>query len=330
MPSDLPRPPYEPELAPVLAKLQELGFKPKHTRADIEELRQNTSPKIEDLLTGREVQHEERTIPSTHGSKADLPISIFRPSNASPPTSTHPGIFFTHGGGFICGNRHLGISTALDWVEKFSATCVSIDYRLAPEHPDPTPLEDCYAGLLWVSDHAAELGINPDLLIIAGSSAGGGLAAGVSLLARDRAGPKLRAQLLIYPMLDDRDSTTSTHQYSEEGLWSRESNQLGWECLLGEARAGGKDGEVSIYAAPARATDLSGLPETFLDVGSAEVFRDEVVAYASTLWRCGVQAELHVWPGGFHGFDLLAPEAKVSVSSIEARTAWLGRVLSLE
>jgi acetyl esterase/lipase len=134
--------------------------------------------------------------------------------------------------------------------------------------------------------------------------------------------------MLLGPMLDDRGESVSSRQYVDEGTWSRGSNELGWRCLLGEKPTGG-DGDkgVSIYAAPSRVTDLGGLPEAFIDVGAAEVFRDEAVAYASRLWECGVQTELHVWPGAWHGFAELAPEARLSVRAREAREAWMRRVL---
>lgn len=160
--------------------------------------------------------------------------------------------------------------------------------------------------------------------MIAGASAGGGLAAGTALLARDRQGPALIGQMLVYPMLDDRDETVSSTQFDGVGMWDRASNRMGWTALLCDRR--GTD-EVSVYAAPARATDLSGLPPAFIDCGSAEVFRDEDVAYASALWGAGVQAELHVWPGGFHGCDLVAPESKLAKAMMAARDAWVARLL---
>jgi acetyl esterase/lipase len=226
----------------------------------------------------------------------------------------------------IIGDRLTGIGTILDWVDQFDAVAVSVEYRLAPEHPDPAPIDDCYAGLLWMAANADELGFDPDKLIIAGASAGGGLAAGVALKARDEAGPKLAAQVLIYPMLDDRNETVSSHQINGVGVWDRGSNDTGWDAYLGDRR---RTDKVSIYAAPSRATDLSNLPPAFIDVGSAEVFRDEDVAYASQIWADGGICELHVWPGGFHAFDMLAPQAKVSLSMIETRTNWLRRTLAL-
>ena len=250
-----------------------------------------------------------------------ITVSVVQPTGR---TGTGPGIYYTHGGGMISGNRWAGIDGLFGWLREYNAVAVTVEYRLAPEHPDPTPVEDCYAGLVWTADHAAELGIDPGRILVAGGSAGGGLAAGITLLARDRRGPKLCGQLLMYPMLDDRDATPSTHQFEGIGVWDRTSNITGWSALLGERR--GTD-DVSIYAAPARATDLSGLPPTFIDCGSAEVFRDEDVAYATAIWAAGGEAELHVWPGGFHGFEAFAPQARLSQDMLAARDNWLERIL---
>jgi acetyl esterase/lipase len=178
--------------------------------------------------------------------------------------------------------------------------------------------------LVWTAEHAAELGIAPGRIVVAGASAGGGLAAALALLARDRGGPALAGQVLMCPMLDDRNDTPSSRQMAGLGVWDRSSNKTGWTALLGEGR-GGPD--VSPYAAPARADDLSGLPPAFIDVGSAETFRDEDVTYATRLWQAGGRAELHVWPGGFHGFDLLAPQAAISQEARAARLRWLRRLL---
>ncbi|CZR65462.1 related to lipase/esterase [Phialocephala subalpina] len=316
--SSNPRPPYDPELAPILAAM---NFSPTVTLDMIGFVREKSAPTCDQALAGRGVVDEERKIP---GPQGDIIISIIRSTARQSSSTTYPGILYTHGGGMIAGNRFLGIGTILDWVEEHNAVCVSVEYRLPPEHPDPAPLEDCYAALLWVQGHLHELKIDPRKLMIAGSSAGGGLAAGTALLCRDRGGPQLCAQILICPMLDDRNETVSSHQYVGEGTWSRGSNINGWTCLLGGPRGGN---DVSIYAAPARANDLSGLPPTFIDVGSAEVFRDEAVNYATQLWKAGVQAELHVWAGGFHGFDLLAPNATLSVVARETRSKWVRRML---
>lgn len=314
------RPPFDPELAEVLTVLAE-QLPPSITPEMIEPMRAaSVTPPIADILAARpDITHREETVPGYQG--ADLVVSIF-----STRARTHPGpgFFHTHGGGMIIGDRFTGVEVVLDWVERFQGVCVSVEYRLAPEFPDPYPVEDCYAALLWTAEHAAELGVDPDRLIIVGASAGGGLAAGTTLLARDRQGPALAGQVLIYPMLDDRNDTVSAHQIDGVGVWDRTSNATGWSALLGERRG---TADVSIYAAPARATDLAGLPPAFVDVGTAEVFRDEDVAYASTIWASGGVAELHVWPGGFHGFDLMAPQAVLSRAMTAARTAWLTRLL---
>ncbi len=225
----------------------------------------------------------------------------------------------------VAGDNRSGIDGVLDWVEQLGIAAISVGYRLAPEHPHPAPVEDCYAGLLWTVKSAAELGIDPNRLLISGSSAGGGLAAGVVLLARDRGGPTLAGQLLMCPMLDDRNRTASSHELRGEGVWDRTSNETGWTALLGDGR--GSD-DVSPYAAPARADDLSRLPPTFVDVGSVDTFRDEDVDFAVRVWQAGGIAELHVWPGGFHGFDGQLPQAALSRAARSARIEWIRRLLS--
>ena len=161
--------------------------------------------------------------------------------------------------------------------------------------------------------------------MLVGGSAGGGLAAAVALLARDRGGPALAGQLLMCPMLDDRNDTPSARQMADLPMWNRKANEVGWTALLGSAR-GGPD--VSPYAAPARAEDLSGLPPTFIDVGSTDTFRDEDVDYAERIWLAGGVAELHVWPGGFHGFGGIAPNAGIPKAAVAARVDWLRRLLT--
>ena len=313
-------PPFDAELGATLGALGDL-IAPTLTPDMIEGMRESfvVAP-VEDLLSGRPVTHFERTIPGPLGAP-DLTVSVFQRTDHAPGG---PGIYHIHGGGMVMGDRFLGADSLIDWVEQLDAVAVSVEYRLAPENPDPAPVEDCYAGLEWMAANAEELGVDPERLVVAGASAGGGLAAGVALMSRDRGGPALAGQLLIYPMLDDRNESLSSHQFDGIGVWDRTSNDTGWDALLGDRR---KTSQVSIYAAPARAADLSNLPPAFIDVASAEVFRDEDVAYASTIWACGGDAELHVWPGGFHGFDIFFPQAVLSVQAREARTRWLRRIL---
>jgi acetyl esterase/lipase len=280
-----------------------------------------TLPDDDALRRGGAIEIEERVVTGPEGAP-EVALLICRPGALVRPA---PAIYFIHGGGMVLAGNRMGIELMLDWAVEFGTAVISVEYRVAPEHPDPAPIEDCYAGLVWTSEHACELGLDPLRLVLAGSSAGGGLAAGVSFLARDNAGPPLLGQLLMCPMLDDRNLTPSSTMLDGEGTWDRTSNDTSWEGLLGDRR-GGPD--VSIYAAPSRATDLSGLPPTFIDVGTVEIFRDEDVDFARAIWLAGGSAELHVWPGGFHGFEEFAPQATLSQACITARAAWLRRLLA--
>ncbi len=227
----------------------------------------------------------------------------------------------------VVGNNRAGVTVPLALAKELDAVVVSVEYRLAPEHRHPAQIEDVYAGLVWTADHAAELGADAERIVVSGTSAGGGLAAALALLTRDRQGPRPIGQLLMCPMLDDRNDTPSAHQMTGVGIWDRTANETGWTALLGASR-GGPD--VSPYAAPTRADDLTNLPPAFLDVGSAETFRDEIVTYANRIWQAGGAAELHVWPGGFHSFAGFAPEARLSRSALAAHLDWLRRLLGEE
>ena len=316
------RPPYDPELAAVLPAVNEIlpsSILPDDLSRVWEQVSAVFLP-IDDVIAGRPVEHEDRTVAGPEGAP-DITVTILRP--AGKKIANAPGIFHTHGGGMILGDRFLGADQLCDWVLEFDAVAVTVEYRLAPEHPDPAPIEDCYAGFVWTAANAADLGIDPARLVLAGASAGGGLAAGLALMVRDRGGPSVAAQMLIYPMLDDRNETPSAGQFEGIGVWDRISNDTAWTMLLGDRR---HTGQVSPYAAPARATDLAGLPPAFVDVCSTETFRDEDIAYASALCAAGVQTELHVWPGGFHGFDSLAPDAPLAQKARAARVDWLRRI----
>lgn len=320
--SNVVRPPYDVELGAIISGLPLPGA---ITVEMIPAVRQGpmSAITVEQVLHGERFSHEEHSVPVEGGN---ITVSVFRPNRtgSSVGSARSPGVYWIHGGGMVLGTRFLGVSDALEWAEECNAVVVAVEYRLAPENPDPIPVEDCYAGLLWMRDHHDTLGIDLDRLMIAGASAGGGLAAGTALLTRDRDGPRLIAQCLIYPMLDDRCESTSNKQYAADGIWSSASNFMGWTALLGDRRGGS---EVSMYAAPARAQSLSGLPTTYIEVCSTETFRDEDVAYASKLWECGVQAELHVWPGGFHASDMMAPTTAISLIQKKTRSAWVYRTL---
>ena len=317
-----PPPPFDPELGEVLTVLGEQL--PSLTPEMIPGLRllavDAERLTDEELGRGGAINVQEITVPGPAGAPG-VRLLVCRPTGAG---TSPAAIYHTHGGGMILGDNRAGLAELLDWVVELRLVVVSVEYRLAPEHPHPALVEDCYAGLLWTAGHAGELGIDPGRVLVGGASAGGGLAAALALMARDRGGPALAGQLLMGPMLDDRNDTVSATQMAGLGVWDRTANETGWGALLGDRRGGPG---VSPYAAPARATDLSGLAPAFIDVGSAETFRDEAVAYACRIWQAGGRAELHVWPGGFHGFDLMAPHAALSQDARAARLRWLRRLL---
>jgi acetyl esterase/lipase len=274
-------------------------------------------PAAEDLLKDRMLTHIEHLIAGAGGSEPVL-VSVFRrPDHVGPG----PGILFMHGGGMVGGNRFTDVQVPLAWAEELDAVTVTVEYRLAPEHPDPAGRLDGYSALTWMVENAARLGVDPSRILLCGVSAGGGLAAGVALMARDH-GPAVLGQALVCPMLDDRNVMPSAPD-DAFALWSHFQNSAGWTALLGDAR--GTD-RVSAYAAPARSTDLSGLPATLVDVGSLDIFRDEDVRYAQGIATAGGLVELHVWPGGFHAFDILAPAAAISRQATSVRTAWVRRL----
>jgi acetyl esterase/lipase len=213
-----------------------------------------------------------------------------------------PAVLSMHGGGFIIGNRSIDDTRLGHWCAELGVVGVSVEYRLSPETPYPGPLEDCYAALRWVFDHAEELGVDPTRVGATGVSAGGGLAAGLALLVRDRGELDLAFQLLECPMIDDRQ-TTPSRQWPGLPMWSRESNDYGWRNYLGDLY--GTD-DVPAYAAPSRATDLSGLPPAYVSVGALDGFLDEDVSFAARLNGVGVPTELHVYPHAPHGFQLFS------------------------
>lgn len=316
--------PFDPEIAPVLQGMPAAA--PILSVEGIPSLRRGAgmiAPSIADPLAGRAIDVEDHRIPGPPGAP-EIEVTVLRPRRQ---TDAVPGLYNIHGGGMIMGHRSLDTARLADLVDELGVVAVNVEYRLAPEHPHPAPIEDCYAGLVWMSEHAAGLGVDPQRIAVMGGSAGGGLAAGVALLARDRGGPALAGQLLLCPMIDDLNTTVSSRQYDGIGTWPRAMNLLGWKALLGE-KAGDPDADVSIYAAPARAKDLSGLPPAFIEAGSAEMFRDEDVAYASRIWAVGGQAELHIWSGAFHGFDMLAPDSAVTTAALASRSNWLRRILA--
>ena len=251
-----------------------------------------------------------------------VPVRVHRPPGLDGPA---PCLYTMHGGGYVLGSYDIDSLMLDDLCPRLGIVGVTVDYRLAPETPYPGPLEDCYRGLRWTVDHAEELGIDRSRIGVTGTSAGGGLAAALALLARDRGEVQLAFQLLDSPMIDDRQATPSSRR---DGLlvWTRRSNEFGWRSYLG-ARYGA--GDVPYTAAPARATDLSGLPPAFVSVGSLDGFLDEDVDYALRLNRAGVPCELHVYPGAPHGYQI-ALDAAITRRSRRDVEDWLRRQAGTE
>lgn len=280
--------------------------------ADIRERRAVAVATRPPVVDDPRVAWHQQAVPGPPGAP-DVAVRVYRPVGV---TGTLPGVYVIHGGGVIFGDLDDEHPVASMLCAEVGAVVVSVDYRLAPEHPYPAAVDDCYAGLVWTAAHADELGLDPARLAVVGRSAGGGLTLAVTMVARDRGGPAVAFQMPIYPMVDDRNETSSSHEVLDLGVWDRAGNVEAWAWYLGGRPADG-------YAAPARAQDLTGLPPTFLDVGTVDLFRDEDLDLAARLLRAGVPTELHVYPGSYHASETIAPEAALS------RRIWTTRLDAL-
>jgi acetyl esterase len=241
---------------------------------------------------------------------SDIPVRIYRPATLG---ESAPVLIWMHGGGFVMGSVPADDPLCLGVALAAHCIVVSVDYRLAPEHPFPAALDDCFTVLEWVAKEPAELSVRPEKIAVAGLSAGGCLAAAVALMARDRNGPSLCHQFLLIPVTDDRLNTPSSYRIRDLRVWDRETAQMSWRMYLGENH----NGETSPYAAPARADDLAGLPPATVLVEDLDLLRDEAVAYANRLNDFGITTELHVYPGTFHGHFGFAPAAAISKRTVD-------------
>ena len=251
-----------------------------------------------------DVTKEDRRVPGPAGAP-EVPVRIYRPKAGA--NALRGCVFEIHGGGFMMGSIEMMDPWCQRVAAELDAVVVSVEYRLAPEHPFPAGVDDCYAALCWTARHASQLGVDPARIALAGQSAGGGLAAGTALMARDRGFPSLCFQLLEIPELDDRLDTPSMLAFHDTPLWNRPNAVWSWKHYLGADHAG----EASPYAAPARAKDLAGLPPAYVSTMEFDPLRDEGILYAQRLMQAGVSVELHSSPGTFHGSALL-PGAAVS------------------
>lgn len=257
-----------------------------------------------DISTIDSLEWADRRIRNCDDS--DVGLRIYRPKSARLPL---PALLWIHGGGYCMGtvdDDDLRIAVLLQQVP---CVIVSVDYRLAPENPYPAGLDDCACALGWLLANASEMGVDSSRVVVGGASAGGGLAAALALYARDKMDVKLAGQLLIYPMLDDRNVTQANDETVDTILWTRENNLLAWRAYL-DKEPGGES--TAIYASPSRADSLAGLPPAYIGVGDLDLFLEENIEFASRLLSDGVLAELHVYEGAFHGFDELVKQAQIS------------------
>lgn len=241
----------------------------------------------------------------------EITVYIFKPTQNKKTREQTPGILWIHGGGYVTGMaKMIYMSRAIDLVKKYGAVVITPEYRLSKEAPYPAALEDCYATLMYLKEHAEELGINSRQIMVGGESAGGGLTAAVCMYARDKGEVKIAFQMPLYPMIDDRDTESSRDNHAP--IWNTKRNHMGWKAYLGKLW----QGDVPAYAAPARQTDYSNLPPAYTFVGDIEPFYCETLTFVDNLKKAGVEAKVDVYPKCFHAFDMLLPFLKVSRRAI--------------
>jgi acetyl esterase/lipase len=307
----------DPELLHALETLPPLDLSPETLpaiRTGIVEMNARYAPPTP-LLP--EIERSERLVPGPAGAP-EVRVVIHAPTSGE----ARAAYLHIHGGGYVMGTAAMSDIPNRLLAQELGCVVASVDYRLAPETRFPGNVEDCYAALKWLHAEAASLGVDATRIAIGGESAGGGLAAALALLARDRGEVPILHQQLIYPMIDDRPEAES-HPHAGEFVWTRTQNRFGWSALLGRP-PGGPD--VSPYAAAARAESLEGLPPAFISVGALDLFLEQDLDYARRLTRAGIPVELHVYPGAFHGFDMAA-EARVAQIHARDQLAALKRAL---
>lgn len=306
----------DPELLPGIDLFPEFDL----TDRDIAEFRSGLPASLPPLesYAREDVAIERVKVPGPTGAP-DVEMILYRPLDAG--AGPLPLFLNIHGGGYILGSAAENGPSDVRTAAEVGCVVASVEYRLAPETVAPGAVEDCYAALRWLHANAGQLSLDPQRIAVGGNSAGGGLAAALALLARDRGEIPICFQLLIYPMLDDRTAVQSPadrNPFTGEFIWTRTSNLVGWRSLLGHD-PGMPD--VARYAVPAREPDLAGLPPAYLTVGMLDLFLEEDMEYARRLMSAGVPTELHVLPGAYHGFELAGDATLAQRSERDRRNA---------
>ena len=331
----LPRPIYDPDLVQVLdATTSPEEFDLDLMRGVSKEEHQCPHGEPEDMIFNADtilgdkpyLLHTEHSIPVPANNM--LTLSVFTPKKST--ETPRPVLYHMHGGGLVSGDRFTALTPIIDLLEGIDCVVVSVEYRLSPETPQPGPSEDCYAGLVWISDNATSLGVDPAQIVLFGISGGGIVATAVCLMARDRKSPSIpiKGLMLYAPQLDDRCETLSDQQFEYGNPTSTKWVRACWDLVLPDIRGTGK---VTPYQAPARAEDFSNLPPTYIDAGECEVLRDQAVHFATNMWRCGSTCELHIWPGAYHIFEMInKPEHPVIQSAKAAKSNWFKRTMTTQ
>lgn len=291
----------DPELAPILAAFPPQGL--DITQVGQTRMLMDRLAEREKIPAGTPVSVADHIVPGPVDAP-ELRVRVYRPANAN---AALPALLWLHGGGYVFGSAHMTDRRQAEMALAVGCVIVSVDYRLAPEHPFPAALHDAFAALHWLFQEAATLNVDTTRIAVGGASAGAGLATTLARYVRDRSDIRLCFQLLVYPMLDDRNDTPSSQCTTDGRVWNRQNNLDAWDAYLGAQRDVPPD-----YAVPIRAADLASLPPAYICVGSIDLFVDEDMNYATRLREAGVPTELHVYPGFFHWADVFAPKTQIT------------------
>ena len=290
-----------PALLPGLETFQDLDLRPEILPA----IREQVAQILPDPVVDDSLSLTDKVIEGPDANP--LGLRIYRPKSND---ESLPALLWIHGGGYILGTVNENDVLCMKFAKEVGCMVVSVDYRLAPEHPYPAAIEDCYAALKWIADNAESLNIDSNRIGVAGPSGGGGLTAALTLLARDRKYPSICFQMPLYPMIDDRNNTPSANEIKEGFIWNQQSNEAAWKMYLGKLH--GTD-QIPAYVAAARAEDYRNLPRTYTCVGQLDPFRSETLAYVTKLAEAGVDVEFHLYPGAYHGFEMMHPDADIAI-----------------